>query len=121
MTQKKSGSSGEHPAVAAFRAKAESFDETTLAKIAGLKDRVEQGMTSAPPASAAPVSSTVVVLTIHGTGANRHRLAADIARLAAHLVDELRQAEHTVTFASIAHGGENIVLDQEPLTERKTP
>lgn len=117
MTQKKG--SGEHPAVTAFRAKAESFDETTLAKLNALKERVEKGMTSSPPASGGPpMSSTVVVLTIHGTGEHRHRLAGDIARLAAHLLDELRLAHHTVTFASIATGGENIVLDQPP-TERK--
>ncbi len=116
MTTPKKGS-GEHPAVAQFRAKVASFDETTMPMLERLAERVGVGSNppeGTQPGSRRPEQAAVVVLTIHTDGQHRARFAADASRLAASLVDELRAAGHVVTFASIAHGGETIVIDQGP-------
>ncbi len=113
MTIGKKGS-GEHPAIQQLRKKADSFDETTMPMLERLRETVEKG-TSAPPTTSARGSGSlgaVVVLTVHGGGELVKRLPADAARLASQLVEELRVIGHTVTFATIAHGGETVVIDQ---------
>lgn len=106
MSDRRKGPSGEHPHIAAFRAKAESFDETTMPLLRGLQERATS---SAPPE---PGTGSVLVVTLHGAGPHQERLAADVRRLVAQLVGELRFFGHTITFASVTYGGEDVVIDQ---------
>lgn len=113
MTMKKG--SGEHPALQQLRKKADSFDETTMPALEQLRDRVEKG-TSSPPET--PGSSrhsaghgSVIILTVHAGGELRSRLPVDAARLASQLVEELRVIGHVVTFASLQHAGETVVIE----------
>lgn len=129
MTTRKG--SGEHEAVKAFRAKAVSFAEHTIPMLKALEERVEKGIASAPPeantaATSAPPSgsvapSSVIVITIHACGPHGGKLPADVARLAAGLVEDLRALGHTTTFASIAHGGEDVVIVRPTPTGDPTP
>lgn len=112
MSERRKGSSGEHPAVAQFRRKADSFDETTIPMLEGLKARVERVGSNPPHSDEGPKpSGLVIVLTLHAAGEQQRRLPGDVARLSAQLVEELRVIGHEISFATIAIGGESVVID----------
>lgn len=51
-------------------------------------------------------------ISIHGVGAHHNRgFPKDANRMAARFVEELKAAGHSVTAATITHGGEDNVLD----------
>ena len=57
-------------------------------------------------------------ISIHGTGCHHNKkLETDANRLAAKFVEELRAAGHTITKATITHGGEDDITDAKTYLE----
>lgn len=52
------------------------------------------------------------VISVHGTGSHHNKdLPEDADRMAAAFVEQLKAAGHTVTHATITHGGETNITD----------
>jgi hypothetical protein len=96
--------SGEHPAVQSFRAKVDSIADTTIPILDAEIARIDRAR-SAPPRSA----DGEWTITIRGLGS----LPPNANTLAWRLIQELRQAGHAVTLATLTHGA-NISADIGP-------
>lgn len=60
------------------------------------------------------------LISIHATGAHHNGRSDDIEQMAAAFVQDLKDAGHNVTAATIVTGGENDLLgEQMPLAEHK--
>ena len=53
------------------------------------------------------------LISIHATGSHHNKKNYDINVMAAQFVKELRKAGHSVTFATVNYGGEDIIVEHQ--------
>jgi len=105
--------SGQHPAVQAFRAKAESINDTTLPALVALEERIDRAR-STPPKS----TEGEWTILIRGPGS----LPPTAERLASVLVHALRLAGFGIAQATVTYGSDiRDVSATFPLTGQEHP